>query len=315
MLTPEDRFLAENYSLRYVSSGRDLLATSKSSTNLDLVLFSGPQFSANAPAAFGATNTELIPLTNAPEIAAKLETQAAQANWSVKKFLGTSATEGQLRSLHSPGILHFITRGLLLPETFAGTNSHTYNSLISTPEASEPEVSLRNPLMRSGIALTGAQDTLTGWKHGEGRPDYNDGIVTAEDAGVLDLANTWLVALPACDTSIELVNGGDGLLGLRRGFIQAGAENLLISVWPATDESSTRLMLTITYLPRARKTGNAPEALATVQRDWLAATRKSRGLLAAVSVAGPFILNTQGQRSLQGPTPESPDEKYSSTPP
>ena len=39
LLTPEDRFLAENYSLRYVSSGRDLLATSKSSTNLDLVLF------------------------------------------------------------------------------------------------------------------------------------------------------------------------------------------------------------------------------------------------------------------------------------
>ena len=231
-------------------------------------------------------------MTNGAEIAAKLETQAAQANWSVKKYLGTSATEERLRSVHSPRVLHFITRGLLLPETFAGTNSHTYNSLISTPEASEPEVSLRNPLMRSGIALTGAQDTLTGWKHGEGRPDNNDGIVTAEDAGVLDLANTWLVALPACDTSIELVNGGDGLLGLRRGFILDGAENLLMSVWPVTDESSTQLMLD--FYAAARKTGNAPEALATVQRDWLASTRKSRGLLAAVSVAGPFILNTQG---------------------
>ncbi len=54
-------------------------------------------------------------------------------------------------------------------------------------------------------------------------PIENDGIVTAEDVAALDLKGTWLVTLSACDTASGEAKAGEGDLGLRRGFLQAGA--------------------------------------------------------------------------------------------
>jgi len=81
-------------------------------------------------------------------------------------------------------------------------------------------------------------------------------------------------------------------MGLRRGFIQAGAQNLLMTLWPVADEETVRLMLD--FYDAAHGSGNAPQALAAVQRDWLVRLRKERGLQEAVRLAGPFILSTQG---------------------
>jgi hypothetical protein len=53
---------------------------------------------------------------------------------------------------------------------------------------------------RSGIALAGAQTTIEAWQRGEVPPVENDGFVTAEGVGKLDLGSTWLVTLSACDT-------------------------------------------------------------------------------------------------------------------
>ena len=58
-------------------------------------------------------------------------------------------------------------------------------------------------------------------------PVENDGILTAEDVSILDLQGTWLVTLSAGDTGSGEARAGEGVMGLRRGFIQAGAQNLL----------------------------------------------------------------------------------------
>ena len=112
-------------------------------------------------------------------------------------------------------------------------------------------------------------------------------------AGGLKLAGTWLVTLSACDTGTGEAKSGEGVLGLRRGFIQAGAQNLLMTLWPVADEETVKLM--VEFYAAAQKSGNAPQALADTQRDALVRLRKDRGLLAAVRLAGPFILSFQGQ--------------------
>ena len=82
-------------------------------------------------------------------------------------------------------------------------------------------------------------------------------------------------------------------MGLRRGFIQAGAQNLLMTLWPISDELTVQLMSD--FYEAAHDTGNAPEALAEVQRRWLVKLRIDKGLVPAVNAAGPFIMSSQGK--------------------
>ena len=125
-------------------------------------------------------------------------------------------------------------------------------------------------------------------------PTENDGIVTAEEVGGLKLEGTQLVVLSACETGSGEARAGEGVMGLRRGFIQAGAKNLLMTLWPISDETTVKIMLD--FYDAADKSHNAPQALADVQRDWLVKLRKERGLLAAVNLAGPFIMSSQGKQ-------------------
>jgi CHAT domain-containing protein len=58
------------------------------------------------------------------------------------------------------------------------------------------------------------------------------------------------------------------------------------------DEETVKLM--VDFYVAAQKSGNAPKALAEVQKDWLVRLRKERGLADAVRVAGPFVMTSQG---------------------
>jgi len=97
-------------------------------------------------------------------------------------------------------------------------------------------------------------------------------------------------------------------MGLRRGFIQAGAQNLLMTLWSISDEVTVQIM--IDFYQAAHNTGNAPEALAEVQREWLVQLRDGKGpkfdkvkdaingrggLAKAENLAGPFIMSSQGK--------------------
>jgi CHAT domain-containing protein len=68
------------------------------------------------------------------------------------------------------------------------------------------------------------------------------GVLTLGDVYNLRL-NADLVVLSACDTGRGEIARGEGIIGLTRGFLYAGARSLLVSLWPVSDEATTRLML------------------------------------------------------------------------
>src|SRR5271170_6959194 len=99
-------------------------------------------------------------------------------------------------------------------------------------------------------------------------------------------------------------------MGLRRGFIQAGAQNLLMSLWPISDEITAQIISD--FYDAAHDSENVPEALANVQREWLVQLRDGKGprfekikdaiainghggLVKAVKLAGAFIMSSQGK--------------------
>jgi tetratricopeptide (TPR) repeat protein len=304
LVTPDDKFVSEKYSVRYVASGRDLLKEPKDADQKTTMrIFANPDFAAttassgNVPGESGPLrsvemrNLQSIALPNLPgteKESRELESLARQTSWEMKTSLGRGASEAELRKVDSPRILHLATHGFFLPEP-----TPQLGVRMDPPSLNEAsKASLLNPMHRSGLAVAGATNTLQAWGRGEAPSPDNDGIVTAEEVGSLKLDGTWLVVLSACDTGSGEAKAGEGVLGLRRGFIQAGSRNLLMTLWPISDDTTVRIMLD--FYSAAFKTGNAPQALADTQRDWLVKLRKEQGLLAAVRLAGPFIMSCQG---------------------
>jgi CHAT domain-containing protein len=86
--------------------------------------------------------------------------------------------------------------------------------------------------------------------HGQARLDapnfacvlLANGQFNAIDAFNLDLKGCRLVTLSGCETGKALVGGGDEQLGLGRAFLAAGAESLMMSLWPVEDNATNDLM-------------------------------------------------------------------------
>ena len=320
LLTPGNEFLIEKYSIRYVASGRDLLRERQASAAEFLVVFGNPDFGSepkliakqtetSSPLAMRASeirdfgNMSLKALSGTEAECAGLKAQAEASGKPIRIFLGADATEAQLQEINSPGILHLATHGFFLPETKDERRGEdrelgidSMNLIGDTQKDRRTPVILKNPMHRSGLALAGAQRTLEAWAKGEAPPNDNDGIVTAEEVGGLKLKGTWLAVLSACETGTGEAKAGEGVMGLRRGFIQAGAQNLLMTLWPISDETTVQIMLD--FYNRAFASGNAPQSLLDVQREWLIKLRKEKGLLYAVNRAGPFIMSSQGTAGL-----------------
>jgi tetratricopeptide (TPR) repeat protein len=124
------------------------------------------------------------------------------------------------------------------------------------------EVAALAPLFPEATALLDEHATLAALRegapktdvlhlacHGQFRPDnplfsslkLGDGWLTARDAYTLDLS-AGLVTLSACETGVSAVAPGNELIGLVRGFFNAGAPTLLLSLWTVDDEATAELM-------------------------------------------------------------------------
>jgi tetratricopeptide (TPR) repeat protein/CHAT domain-containing protein len=306
LLTKGKQFLAQRYSVQYVASGRDLLREPKPSIAREVVLFANPDFGlVSAPILAKADNGSgsirgsekrdvedwsFESLDGTQKESDELIKKFAEWGWTPTDFTAKGATKEALLKIHSPYILHLATHGFFAKEDPIAT--HT-DALLNDRQSVAKSTFFKNPMHRSGLALAGAQATIEAWKREEVPPVENDGILTAEDVSTLDLQGTWLVTLSACDTGSGEARAGEGVMGLRRGFIQAGAQNLLMTLWPISDEVTVQIMSD--FYDAAHDTGNAPEALAEVQRKWLVKLRAEKGLAQAVNLAGPFIMSSQGK--------------------
>lgn len=149
--------------------------------------------------------------------------------WKYEKFEAADANEVNVKKVNNPKLLHIATHGFFMSDMTIKADA---NEGIQAQEAKF------NPLLRSGLLLAGASKTL----QGQPLPSGEDGILTAYEAMNLNLDETELVVMSACETGLGEVKNGEGVYGLQRSFIVAGADNLIMSLWKVNDETTQKLM-------------------------------------------------------------------------
>jgi CHAT domain-containing protein len=235
------RYVIERFATTYLTSGRDLLRMQiPRAAGGKPVIVADPLFGEPSFAQLSATRTsasrDLRSTTTGGDMSnlyfAPLSGSAVEAR-AIKSFFpdavlltGSQATKATIERLTAPSILHIASHGFFLEDDDGGATS----SAIA-----------HNPLLRSGVALAGAN--LPGGAHG-------DGILTALEAAGLDLWGTSLVTLSACDTGVGEIRNGEGVYGLRRAFMLAGSETLVMSLWPVSDSVARDTM--VAYYARLR---------------------------------------------------------------
>jgi CHAT domain-containing protein len=251
LLDQQGHYLLERYSISYLTTGRDLLRFQvPRKSNDGPVLFANPAFGepgetviararhdnkefAQAVAARRSivVGDSLSSMYFAPLAGTAREANAIRSLFPEASLLtGEQATKAALRGIHAPSILHIATHGFFLGDVTAQKAPGS-----SGIRASGESARVESPLLRSGLALAGANLT-------KGSNTTDDGIFTALEASNLNLWGTRLVTLSACDTGVGEVKNGEGVYGLRRAFFLAGTESLVMSLWPVSDNVTRELM-------------------------------------------------------------------------
>ncbi|HTI12784.1 MAG TPA: CHAT domain-containing protein [Puia sp.] len=164
-------------------------------------------------------------LRELPYSRVEIETAAellAKKGWSIDIYTGQRCSEANLKLLHSPEILHIATHGYYI--SGKDTSGISY--------ALQKDASLRSGLVLGVVSPN--------------KKDLNDNVLTAYEAANLDLNNTSLVVLSACESAKGENVPGQGVYGLVSAFEMAGARNVLVSV-KQVDDKATQLLMEYFY--------------------------------------------------------------------
>lgn len=155
---------------------------------------------------------------------------------------GERGREGTFIALNgaSPTIIHLATHGFFYePEDIEDKllEDPTKYSFLNLSNLNK--VSVETQAMRgSGLLFSGANHTLKGVNIPANIPD---GVLTAEELSYLNLRQTELAVLSACETGLG-ASTDDGVFGLQRGFKLAGVRSILMSLWKVDDKTTAKLM-------------------------------------------------------------------------
>lgn len=215
-------FVINKFDVAIIGNSKDLIEikNSKNSTaKKDAFLLGFPNYDGESIVALPGTKVEIEGISKI------LKTSGYEISLSEQN----EATESKIKSIKGSALVHIATHGYFLPDAESGAVG------VDTENAKN------NPLLRSGLLLAGAAKTMSG----EVLPNLesnDNGVLTAYEAMNLNLNGTDLIVLSACETGLGDVRAGEGVYGLQRAFIVAGAKTMVMSLWKVDDAATQALM-------------------------------------------------------------------------
>jgi tetratricopeptide (TPR) repeat protein len=249
----DNNYVLDNSNIILVSNTKDIFLNTlkaKKETSNSASMFGNPIYYLEASA---DTKRSIGQLKGTEAEIEGLNRLLGGQGWNITTKLETEATEESIKSVNSPEIMHIATHGF-----FTAANEVEQNALTDQDEVKLSE----NPLLRTGLLMAGAGDVLNKTKF-----NYNieDGILTAYEAMSMNLDKTSLVVLSACETGLGDLTVGEGVYGLQRAFMVAGAQTLIMSMFKVSDEATQKLM--VNFYQKWLATGNKRESFVQAKKE------------------------------------------------
>lgn len=240
--TPDGKYVLDNSNIKLISNTKDLylntIRTRELSEKEYAMMFGNPKFYVTTQMGTPVPNSGLTrataeqvsPLPGTKREIEELDDLLDRKGWETDKFMEEKAAEVEIKKVSNPRIFHVATHGFFQSEPKTAKLDQEFNATAA----------YENPLLKTGLLLTGAGDILN-----QTQFNYNvdNGILTAYEAMNLNLDKTDLVVLSACETGLGEIEAGEGVYGLQRAFLVAGARTIIMSLFKVSDEATQQLML------------------------------------------------------------------------
>ena len=150
-----------------------------------------------------------------------------KSKFKVTPYTGVNGTEESFLSMHgkAPRILHLATHGFY----YTPTEAEEVDYLRGYSDA----MSLTGLIMSGGNAA---------WRGKELPAGTLGGVLVANNIAHLDLSNTDMIVLSACQTGQGNATA-EGLYGLQRAFKKAGVGTMVMTLWSVSDKVATEFMI------------------------------------------------------------------------
>lgn len=259
--SPEGKYSIEQNNFVLLSNTKDLVINAmalktKSKKGVvkplemsDVVLLGNPQFYKQTKDIVSELHT-VSQLDGAEKEVNELYTFLSTKGEKVQKFIGKNVTEEGIKSLKNPRVFHIATHAYFKEDVPSSLNN-------------EESEFASNPLLNSGLLLSGAGDIVD--NKDEMNVNAKSGVLTALEASNLYFDNTELVVLSACETGLGQVQVGEGVYGLQRSFLVAGANSVVMSLFKVNDEVTQKLM--VLFYEKWKATGDKRKAFNEAKKE------------------------------------------------
>ncbi len=263
--TPDGKYVLDNSNIILLSNTKDLYknrVTTRSVTEKQVaMMFGNPTFYVDTEPGLPVENSGITrataevvsPLPGTEKEVRELKQYLGDRGWEIDDYTENNATEPAIKAVSNPKIFHVATHGFFQDDQLQAS---------ALDQELRENAAYDNPLLKTGLLLTGAGDILN-----ETKFNYNidNGILTAYEAMNLNLDQTDLVVLSACETGLGELEAGEGVYGLQRAFLVAGAKTIIMSLFKVSDDATQQLM--VKFYRKWLETGNKRQSFIDAKKE------------------------------------------------
>ena len=261
----ENRTMSDVYNMVRLSSTREIVTNKSQTDYTTATIYGGIQYDLDADNllaeseryakedllasrsiendTLNRSNVQYLPCTK--KEAETINTLLKENKITASLYTSSQANEESFKSLSGKhnNIIHIGTHGFTWTDSIAKKQDYFTQRLELLGEERDHSTTI-DPLTRCGLLFAGSNIALSG--HSSELPEgVQDGILTAKEISLLDLSETELVVLSACETGQGDITS-EGVFGLQRAFKMAGVQTIIMSLWKVNDQA-TQLLMTEFY--------------------------------------------------------------------